>query len=156
MSVNRHQKHILVLPEDDANKDIVNGFVLDWNKEIGLRICPVARGWVHAFSDFSRNYLPDIRNYPECRFVILIDFDNQFQDRWGRFCELVPEELKDRVFLLGCTNEPEDVRRGQKTTFEGIGKMLAEDCNRGTRTQWNRDAFKHNIPELDRLKQSLA
>ena len=29
MSVNRHQPHVLVLPEDDANRQLANGFRLD-------------------------------------------------------------------------------------------------------------------------------
>jgi hypothetical protein len=29
MSVNKYQPHILVLPEDDANRQLANGFVLD-------------------------------------------------------------------------------------------------------------------------------
>jgi hypothetical protein len=29
MSVNRYQPHVLVLPEDDANRQMANGFLLD-------------------------------------------------------------------------------------------------------------------------------
>lgn len=29
MSVNRHKEHILVLPEDDANRQMANGLVLE-------------------------------------------------------------------------------------------------------------------------------
>lgn len=38
MSVNRYQPHVLVLPEDDANRQLANGFVLDLDATVLTRI----------------------------------------------------------------------------------------------------------------------
>lgn len=49
MSVNRHLPHVLVLPEDDANRQIANGFLL--HHAIGnrkIQVLEEAGGWLHA------------------------------------------------------------------------------------------------------------
>jgi hypothetical protein len=45
MSINKHRAHILVLPEDDANRQIANGFVLDPNlNDRAIQILPPSGG----------------------------------------------------------------------------------------------------------------
>lgn len=154
--MNRYQKHILVLPEDDANRQIANGFFVNWAGGIQQSICPVARGWRRTFDELRDDYENHVRNFPKCRFVILIDFDDHFDERMNLFRRMVPEDLQDRIFLLGCIHEPETVRRELNTTFEGIGRILAEDCDTSTRSVWNANQFRHNSLELNRLKASLA
>jgi hypothetical protein len=46
MSVNKYEDHVLVLPEDDANRQIANGFILNSNvKERAIQVLPIADGW---------------------------------------------------------------------------------------------------------------
>ena len=47
MSVNRHNPHVYVLPEDDANRQLANGFwqEVDWNRQRQMYVLSVAGGW---------------------------------------------------------------------------------------------------------------
>jgi hypothetical protein len=44
MSVNRYKQHVLILPEDDANRQIANGFLLDVNAR-QVQVQNVGGGW---------------------------------------------------------------------------------------------------------------
>lgn len=49
MSVNVYQQHVLVLPEDDANRQIVNGFLLEPSlNERVIQVLPIAGGWARC------------------------------------------------------------------------------------------------------------
>jgi hypothetical protein len=48
MSVNKNRPHIFVLPEDDANRQLANGFFLDhslWNRRRSFQVLAEAGGW---------------------------------------------------------------------------------------------------------------
>jgi len=46
MRVNKFVEHILVLPEDDANRQIVNGFILNLSvNATAIQVLPIANGW---------------------------------------------------------------------------------------------------------------
>jgi len=54
MSVNVYRRHVMVLPEDDANGDIVNGFLLDPSlNERAIQVLPPAGGWANVFARFK-------------------------------------------------------------------------------------------------------
>ena len=45
MSVNNHRPHVLVLPEDEANEELVNGFLLDPSIKLrNIQVLPSAGG----------------------------------------------------------------------------------------------------------------
>lgn len=47
MSINAYKPHLLVLPEDDANRQIADGFVLDSNCNYrAIQVLRVAGGWL--------------------------------------------------------------------------------------------------------------
>ena len=53
MSVNKYKSHIFVLPEDDANSQIANGFVLDPNLNArAIQILLPAGGWTKVVDEF--------------------------------------------------------------------------------------------------------
>ena len=54
MSVNKHLPHILVLPEDDANRQLANGFLLqvDPTRMRQMQVLPVAGGWTAVLDQF--------------------------------------------------------------------------------------------------------
>jgi hypothetical protein len=46
MSVDKYSPHVLVLPEDDANRQLANGFHLntDWNRSRQMQVLAAAGG----------------------------------------------------------------------------------------------------------------
>jgi hypothetical protein len=151
MSVNSYQPHILVLPEDNANSEIANGFLLNPNlNERLIQILPFARGWTTVLNKFVDDHTSKMRLFPERMIVLLIDFDEQ-EDRLAYVETKIPSDLKDRVFVLGVFSEPEKLKSDIKKSFEEIGEALATDCSNNTNKLWSHDLLKHNRNELQRM-----
>jgi len=153
MAVNKYNEHVLILPEDDANRQLANGFMLEFDTR-QVQVLPVAGGWRVVCSDFKKNHVSDMRKYPERYLVLLIDFDDDLE-RLNLVKQDIPEDLSDRVFVLGSLGEPEDLRK-QLGSFEKIGKKMADDCRNGTRDVWEHPLLKHNERELARLSKTLC
>ncbi|HYX17377.1 MAG TPA: hypothetical protein VE944_24085 [Nostoc sp.] len=155
MSVNKEKPHILVLPEDDANRQIANGFILDLNLDRRvIQILPEARGWQDVVQKFMNNYASTMRQYPDRMIALLIDFDEN-EDRLIYVNNQIPDNLRNRVFVLGVLSEPERLRRDINRNFEKIGEALAKDCSDNTNELWGHDLLKHNRTELDRMISSV-
>lgn len=153
MGVNEYKDHILVLPEDDANRQIANGFSLDPSlNSRAIHILPIAKGWGKALGKFDKQYIDRLRRFQKCHLVILIDFDGKFDDRIEHIKGLIPNDICDRVYLLGASCEPEQLRTACHLHLEEIGEKLADACaNNDADSLWGHDHLKHNKPELDRL-----
>lgn len=152
--VNAFTPHVLVLPEDAANCELVNGFLLNLSVcERNIKLLAPSGGWSKVLVDFERR-IPELRKFSERRIILLIDFDNDFQNRHRIVLEKIPEDLMDRVFLLGMAKEPEKLRSELGKSFESIGESLAEECDGEQRTisLWNNSQLRHNQPELLRLQ----
>lgn len=66
MSINQYRPHIFVLPEDDANRQIANGFILDLNlNRRTIQVLPEARGWKDVVDKFTNDYASKMRQYPQ-------------------------------------------------------------------------------------------
>ena len=155
MSINKHKPHILVLPEDDANRQIANGFILDRNLNIrAIQVLPEARGWKNIVEKFTNDYASTMRQYPHKMIALLIDFDED-ENRLIYVKNQIPNDLKDRVFVLGVLSEPEKLRTDINKNFEKIGEALAKDCSDNTNELWGHDLLKHNKTELDRMILSV-
>ena len=156
MTPNKSQWHIHVLPEDDRNRQIARGFVIN-NPDIDInviRILPIAGGWMNVVDEFENVHAYEMKNNPYKRIVLMVDFDNQLERRLSHIKSKIPEELSNRVFILGVLSEPEDLKaKFRKTygTYEKIGEALSQDCSDNTRKMWGHDLLKHNQAELDRL-----
>ena len=74
---NKYQDHLWVLPEDDANRQLVNGFVLNIDIDpCRLQVLAPARGWNNVFEGMQRH--PS--GLVACAYrhlVLMIDFDTQ-------------------------------------------------------------------------------
>jgi hypothetical protein len=152
--VNREQPHVVVIPEDDANRQLANGFhlQLDWSRQRCLRVLRVAGGWANALQ-----LLPTLEmdRWPHRFVVILIDFDNHFAARLQSAQAQIPANLTDRVFILGSLDDPEALRKAGLGSYENIGAAMAEDCRQETDTTWGHALLQHNAGELDRLRQHV-
>jgi len=75
MSVNRERPHLLVLPEDRANEEIVNGF--SSNLSLCSRAIQVERpsgGWLKVVDNFKDNHAAEMRKFPKRMIVLLIAY----------------------------------------------------------------------------------
>ena len=80
-----------------------------------------------------------------------MDFDDHVQERTAKFVDAFPEDLRDRVFLLGTKTEPEPLRKQMGQSLEQIGKTLAAECLHDEDTTWQHDLLAHNATERARL-----
>jgi hypothetical protein len=155
MSVNKFQTHVFVLPEDDANRQIANGFILDpslLNRQI--QVLRAAGGWSRAVERFKSQYIDGMDRNFFTSMVLLIDFDGH-KARLDQVKSEVPERLAERVFVLGALTKPEALRQAGLGSYEEIGLAMAKDCREGTDTIWGHDLLRHNAPELERLLQHV-
>lgn len=153
MSANKALPHLLVLPEDDANHEIAIGFRLDAGvkKYRQMDVLRSARGWLNVLEIFRSVHIAEMDKYPTRFMILLIDFDGR-EDRLEQARDAIPAHLADRVFVLGASGEPEEVRRALHRSYEEIGLALAEDCREETDQTWGHDLLRHNDGELNRLR----
>lgn len=155
MGCNNYKPHLLVLLEDDANRQIAMGFVLapTLNERV-IQFLPVAGGWLKVVAKFKHEQVVDMHRYSERRVVLIIDFDDQVE-RLSQIQEEIPEGLINRVFVLGTLSEPENLRTQMNKSFEKIGQALAQDCADNTQTVWGHPLLKHNESELGRMVKNV-
>ena len=152
---NKYQEHLWVLPEDDANRQLVNGFrtSLDLDDR-RIQVLPPARGWENVLGAMKR-YQSDLATCPHRHLLLMIDFDTKVDDRAKRFLELrseLPPGVQDRVYLLGSRGTPEQLRKALEMSFERIGAKLAADCPPDAAAGiWQHADLRHNANELARL-----
>ncbi len=154
--MNKYDDHLLIVPEDEPNEEMANGFV-EHHSVVDRRIMVLerARGWLPAVESLERSLAQSMRNYPKRRVLLVIDFDNENNRR--EYVEpMIPADIRDRVFVLGTLSNPEELKaalNGQ--SYERIGRLLAEDCLRHTDTTWSHPLLEHNKGELTRLREQV-
>lgn len=155
MSVNKYLPHILVLPEDEADSDIANGFLLNPQlNERSIQVLPYAGGWKVVIERFTKDFAPTMRQYPGRFFVLLIDFDEE-ESRFDYVKQQIPDDLIDRVFILGILSTPEKLKKSLGKNLEAIGEALSANCSDNTDELWKHDLLKHNQNELERIVSSV-
>jgi hypothetical protein len=152
---NKYLPHIHVLAEDDANRQIANGFLQDLNvDDRAVKFLPLPGGWKKTVEEFTKKYASEMRQIPQRRMVLLIDFDDD-ENRLSYVESHIPDDLKARVFVLGVLSEPENLKTEINKKFEQIGEDLAKDCPDNTNELWGHSLLKHNKGELDRMASSV-
>ena len=100
MRINKYKPHLLVLPEDDANRQIANGFLLHPNlNSRAIQVLPPSGGWKKVMDNFNNVHAPEMQKLTHRMIVLLIDFDRD-EGRLSYVESQIPEELRDRVFVL--------------------------------------------------------
>lgn len=151
MSVNKFKPHVWIIPEDDANRQLANGFLQHHAVDLSQAdVGNPARGWPKVVEVFRNSYLSLLRKYPEGHVIILVDFDENV-DRGIRIQNEIPNDVKSRVFIIGSWDDPEALRESLKMTFEAIGLGLAQDCLKEEPGLWDHPHLRHNGDELRRL-----
>jgi hypothetical protein len=155
MSANNYAPHVFVLPEDQANRDIVLGF-LTYHRLKARVIIPLqnAGGRGKVVETFKAVEISRMRKYPQRFMILLIDLDNNLA-RLAQVQSEIPPDLTDRVFVLGSLRDPEALRSTGLGRFEDIGLALAKDCDQNTNTIWGHALLQHNANELARLQHNV-
>jgi hypothetical protein len=154
VSINRYRPHVLILPEDDANRQIANGFIIN-SESSQIQIENNAGGWLNVCSKFLSNYVEGMAKYPGRHVILIVDFDDD-ADRFDAVRRNIENQYLDRVFILGVKPEPEDLKRALSTSFEAIGKQMAKDCHGGSGGIWDDSRLNHNADELTRMCAALG
>jgi hypothetical protein len=155
MSVNKFLPHVYVLPEDDANRQVANGFLLDQDLlSRQIYVLEEAGGWNQVLERFCSIYASEMDRWQQRFMVLVIDFDKH-SNRLAVAKSRIPEHLLDRVFILGAWSEPEELRATLGCPYEDIGLGMARDCREGTDTTWGHPMLQHNATEIDRLRQHV-
>jgi len=154
MGVNKYQPYIYVLPEDDADRQLANGFHLEINLIRQMQILPEAGGWMEVLRRFEAEHIIEMKSNVNAFMILLFDFDERLE-RLEKAKAIIPPELAARVFVIGPLDEPEYLKKDLPGSFETIGSDLAKDCRQGTYMNWECDSLKHNKSELDRLREHV-
>lgn len=155
---NTYRDQLVVLLEDNANSRILNGFLMDPSLSEKVIIpLSVEGGWEKVPKTFLKDYVNSMRRYPNRRILFLLDFDRWKNRREYIGAEMIPEDLKERVFMLGSASNPEKLKKNfpKPNSFEAIGKALAQDCFDGTDHAWGHELLIHNEKELARMEKSV-
>jgi hypothetical protein len=156
MAVNKYEQHVWVVPEDDANRQIANGFNL--HPTLDATRVHVGRhpgGWLKVLAEFEQLHVDTLRKFTQRHLVLLIDFDGKGEERTAQFKSAFPLGVADRVYVLGARDDPESLRTHTGLKFEGIGKALAGGCASGEPGLWSHDLLKHNEQERKRLMDAV-
>jgi len=154
MSVNKHRPHVLVLPEDDADRQLANGFHLALGSPRQIQVLPEIGGWGKVLDRFNSDHVRDMSGLPHRSVVLVIDFDGDLS-RLEKAKESIPVELADRVFVIGVLSEPEVLKADLCCSLEAIGVAMASDCREGTSTTWGHPLLQHNAGEIERLHRRV-
>jgi len=162
MSVNNHKPHLIVLAEDDANRQMAHAFLLEIRGRMPeprqIEVLrkrtkkPAKDGWLKTIEEkFVKDQIPVMYQYPRQMTLLLIDFDEQPR-RLEYIQKQIPEDLNSRVFILGVWSEPEQLKKNLGQSFEKIGESLAQACINDSNELWQHDLLKHNLNEVSRMK----
>ena len=155
MSINKPKRHILVVPEDMQIVRLqMSSFLILLLMRLPFQLMPLNGGWTKVVEKFKNDYINSLRRFHERRIVLIVDFDNS-KSRLLQIRNDIPEDLIDRVFILGVQSEPEDLKRELGRHLEDIGKSLSQDCYDNTRTAWGHAVLRNNENELDRMVSSV-
>jgi hypothetical protein len=165
--VNPYIPHLLLVLEDDKNRQFYNGFAKYHAvkpRHIGKE--KIAGGWLKVLEKFKGEHIPLLLKYPTRHLVMVIDFDDEdaagttqptpkLSNRMQLFKDAIPNGLTDRVFIIGCSHKPEKLTAACGKSPETIGELLARDCDEGTDLMWGHAMLRHNAAELIRLREKV-
>jgi len=124
----------LVLREDDANRQLANGF-LKYFSTRQIQLLRAVGGWDKALEHFISDHVSGMERCANRLIVLLIDFDGREQ-RLQEAKDRIPTQLTQRVFIRGTLTEPEALK-AYLGSYETIGLAMAKDCRDETATTWD-------------------
>ncbi|MEO7576989.1 MAG: hypothetical protein ABIT83_05195 [Massilia sp.] len=150
---NKYLPHLCILPEDDADRALAIGFLLDDRvDQRRIDILKPAGGWLKVLDGVADCGLD---RYAERRLLLLMDFDDDVHHRLPKALARIPGALRHRVYLLGSASEPERLSVGIGAPLEQIGMRAAQQCAEGRDALWDHPLLRHNRPEWARLTRDV-
>jgi hypothetical protein len=135
---------------------MVNGFstLLEIN-ERQFYVYDLARGWERGKETLLKLSKGYMREYPSSYALLIVDFDRNAH-RGSEIKNQIPEEVRDRVFVVGVLNEPENLKNSTGMKFEQLGLQIAEGCKDSNIDFWERqELLAHNVDEIRRLSKAV-
>lgn len=155
--MNKYQFHLVIVPEDDANRQLALGLASHPRvhpRQIDLR--PPAGGWSVVRDALQQKWVAYLRSYPNGYALFLVDFDDIHDLRFRKFRDVIPDDVADRVFILGVSSEPERLRAAFGASLELIGMRLVEACGDPPGADWSHDLVAVNGPEKERFRVQVC
>ncbi len=161
--MNRHKPHLLILPEDEHDHRLANGFAGHMKIDRGqIQILNFANGWRKAQTQITSpdsSEIKHLHSFPAAHLLVVLDFDEE-ADRLVQIQNNIPAMLQNRVYIIGIWDEPKTLRQQLKLkySFEEIGAALLEECllpGNGAIT-WEHSSLQHNQAELQRFKINVC
>jgi hypothetical protein len=155
-AANDYKPHLLVIPEDKANQDIVNGFSLHLEvNERQFTVLPIAKGWSKGKERLSELCEKRLSKCKTAYALLIVDYDGD-RDRGSKIKSSLPAEVKDRVFVIGILSEPERLKSSINQKYEDIGRLVAEGCREKSTDFWEQqELLAHNLDEVQRLSKAV-
>lgn len=157
---NKYQPHVVIWIEDDANRNMVNGF-LNAIEVTRNQANPLSKtrqngqaGWKKTATEFINNCNQELHKLPFRYMLLVIDFD-QDDSRRNWISQQISDAVRDRTFILGVWQEPEDLKKLAQLSFESIGEQLAKECANNQYNLWQHHLLQHNAQELHRLTTTI-
>lgn len=162
MGVNNYQPHLLILSEDDAYKDMANGFFTHFAIiSSGVHIAKPAGGKAKLLDFFLQTHVTAVRKYQQRHVLLLLDLDGDLGCR-PNIVKQIPTDIHERVFFLCSLNEAENIKKDLGSgKFEAIGEKLAEVCYTDAYAHaqpgnpWLCPQLEHNRDEVERLARAV-
>lgn len=151
MNYNKYKPYLLILAEDGAVLNIVDGALeaIEVREAANVKKERFLRGWSKVESRMPE-YHKLLTQYPLGYLLIVIDFDED-PNRSEKVEEWIPEDVKQRCFILSCSDEPEELKREVRLPYDEIGEALVKDCPEAVDEIWNTPQLSHNSDELQRF-----
>jgi hypothetical protein len=150
MSANVYQTHLLVIPEDKANQDNVNGFLLRVESNPRqLQVLDLANGWTKGKDKLLELSKGHLKKYMNAYALLLVDHDGD-SARGSNIKADISDDVKDRVFVIGVLSKPEELKSANQK-YEQIGGLIADGCKANNSDFWQQKLLAHNLEEVQRL-----
>ena len=137
---------VVVYPEDGATRDLAIaltaakcGSVFKQDKTITVR--RPCGGKEYAVEAAIENC--NLKNFPNRRIIILIDFD-KCNTSLSRVKQKIPPEHAGKFYILGWSGKIEDLKSEVRCAGAGFNKLaakLVDDCLPHCHGVWERDEF---------------
>ena len=154
MAINIYKPHIVILPEDRANRQIANGFLVAIHST-QVKIENEIGGWLKVVDSFHTSYSNTMRLYANRYLIMIVDCDKT-HDRISNIRANLPDDIIDRIFILGCISEPEKLKTARLGSYESIGRRIADECRSKSDEIWQHDLLKNNFEEIVRLRKTMC
>jgi hypothetical protein len=155
VSYNKFNDHIVVLPEDDAIRQIA----VEFQRSVGIRDRFVTvemplGGWEKVRDRFATEWKRRLNASPKLRIVMLVDFDRDMDRRLG-FEEVIGESLRNRAFVIGWPDNAEALRVSLNKSLGLIGKDAAESCVSNNPDFWQHERLRNNVDTVKQIRSEV-